>query len=1423
MENLRAVPISDAFMLVWQMLSPLRPQRNVSSWPCSWLFSGNENRIDPKGNTMTQAGARRYIALTIALSLLFSLLPVGVMADTNLTGNASGQSLLSAGVSEEASSTKASTQETLAPDSEEDEGNATLDDSAELSGALSPGVLASPFSQPTARGFAPMALPEGLAIGDTFNFELFKYKITSETTVQVGDGKNLGGLADEALTSYPSLTIPSTVEYGGQTFDVTSISNGAFRGLNASIVSVSIPGSVSYIGEHAFRQMANVGQFILHDGLTSIGQSAFQASVFTKITIPKTVTEYGDTVFRDNGTPLTGGLVIFEGAAPPDSITDKDTQNRDFSFTVRFLNEDNSVFSKVVVPKGTALAEPYPAVPPKSGYVAVWAPEGSHTLTEKVTTSFDVKPAYTPIVTIGETFEVAPFKYEILSSITVKVGTGTAVQNGLSAGADLSSYSSLAIPSTVVSPSGFTFDVVGINANAFDGVDAKLTSFEIPGSVKSIGNYAFQNMLKVDKFILNEGLTSIGQAAFQNVVFAELVVPKTVGNSSYAKTAFRDNKTVKTRGRVVFRGPAPINPATDNVTGGRDVSFTVSFFKEDDSLLIALEIPDGDQMVPPDVPVKTGYEGAWLPQDGHTLTGPVRTSFDVMATYSGLQVGDTFEVAPFKYKVTSPTTVEVGASPGVAGNGFAAGVDLSSYTELVIPSVAKYYDSAYEVTSIAPAAFQDTTAVLERFVVPGSVRTIGKDAFKKMGVVTQIVLNDGLQTIGEAAFNNANFRELNIPKTVTSFGNSALQDKNDKISNDMVVFEGAAQADALLAAEGRLVSYTIRFLGDKGVTLFTARAPSGQPVELPLAPSQDGFPGAWLAPTGFSLENVTNSFDAKCIYPLDLSDLATALEKFDVLEGSQYSSGSWALVKTAESRARALYTMFKSRIDAGEPVEIVGLEESGDKTIAYQAIVSDAADYLNGAIADLSLRSIIERQYFVGTPTAKSYDAVTKAPGLALSQGRILSAKVDTFTGALKEVTSTFNYFPSISYTSYSPQLAEWLVLADGNYVKRTDLFDYPVLGFGDPYEVKVVNNKAVNKLLPFKDWAPTGEALPWGTLLIVKTVNSEWVVYTKLIDGKVEYRYASVDILVPTNTNLEFPTTDPNVWDPTNTPKDPGDPTIPGHGEFQLPDSGEGNNPSVLVGAWPANGSTGVGLNDRFYVAFANNVGGATNPFLADNLGLISLHKADGTLVPAKVSASPQDELKRYLFIQPLGQLEYGTNYQIVVKKGIKNKNGNVSDQKYIISFATETNPYAAPGMGVGAAPSGNALVFGSQSEVEGAGTAEGTDPGTAKPGTTKPSKGNDGKPTDKKTDDKSEGAKVEVSSNNTAPVEPTDGADTIIPINAPSPQSESDEPSGNRAPVAPGVVAGIIAALAIVGALGGRQSIIAKRRREEEDSAAL
>ena len=135
--------------------------------------------------------------------------------------------------------------------------------------------------------FLPLSIwADPVKIGDLY-YELDEASCTATVTCHPNEGGYSG-----------DIVIPSTVNYGGTTYSVTNImgDGGAF-GNCINLTSISIPNSMTTIGENAFWNCSSLTSIIIPESVTSIENAAFMdCSSLVSISIPANA-YYGDMVF----------------------------------------------------------------------------------------------------------------------------------------------------------------------------------------------------------------------------------------------------------------------------------------------------------------------------------------------------------------------------------------------------------------------------------------------------------------------------------------------------------------------------------------------------------------------------------------------------------------------------------------------------------------------------------------------------------------------------------------------------------------------------------------------------------------------------------------------------------------------------------------------------------------------------------------------------------------------------------------------------------------------------------------------------------------------------------------------------------------------------------------------------------------------
>ena len=103
----------------------------------------------------------------------------------------------------------------------------------------------------------------------------------------------------QTATKYPNLkdlVIPSKVTSDGQDYVVTEIADYTFY--YNKLWSVSLPETLTAIGNNAFAKCPNLRSVELPETVTTIGKGAFASCQrLTSVTLPTTLTEIGDYAF----------------------------------------------------------------------------------------------------------------------------------------------------------------------------------------------------------------------------------------------------------------------------------------------------------------------------------------------------------------------------------------------------------------------------------------------------------------------------------------------------------------------------------------------------------------------------------------------------------------------------------------------------------------------------------------------------------------------------------------------------------------------------------------------------------------------------------------------------------------------------------------------------------------------------------------------------------------------------------------------------------------------------------------------------------------------------------------------------------------------------------------------------------------------
>ena len=306
-------------------------------------------------------------------------------------------------------------------------------------------------------------IPASLSARD-FKYEGITYTVIDEKakTVKTKGGKKsvvYDNVYEAGNTVTGELIIPSKVNDGTNFYIVTEI--GEYGFCKNAVTSVTIPNSVTSIGQYAFANCSSLASVSIPNSVTSIGEYAFyNCSSLASVSIPSSVTSIGDSAFAH--------CYSLASVSIPSSVTS----------IGGYTFGSCSSLTSVSIPSSVTSIGKY-AFFYCSSLASVSIPNS--------------------VTSIGEsTFSGC----RSLASVSIP---SSVTSIGESTFSGCSSLASVSIPSSVTS----------IGERAFEDCSA-LTSVSIPSSVTSIGNSTFANCSSLASVSIPSSVTSIGNSTFAN-------------------------------------------------------------------------------------------------------------------------------------------------------------------------------------------------------------------------------------------------------------------------------------------------------------------------------------------------------------------------------------------------------------------------------------------------------------------------------------------------------------------------------------------------------------------------------------------------------------------------------------------------------------------------------------------------------------------------------------------------------------------------------------------------------------------------------------------------------------------------------------------------------------------------------------------
>ena len=570
--------------------------------------------------------------------------------------------------------------------------------------------------------------------------------IADGITYWINEKEAVVAAADSSLTE---ANIPSVVEFEGNQYPVIKINDKVFFG-NANLIVVTLPESLTTLGGEAFRGCQSLKIVKIPSKVTAIPDHCFEGcSSLESVTIPDGVTTIGTDAFYK--------CKNLESVALPESLTTLGSRSFEFCKSLKTIK----------IPSGVTTI-PFQCFNGCSSLESIAIPEG--------------------VTDIGnEAFSGCNLNALTLPESLEKIGSWAFYYNR--------SLKSINIPAKVKTIEEWAFTYCG------------LTELVIPEGVTTIGQRAF-SANSLQKLTLPSTITSIGESAFYDnnrflSIICNAATPPTLGADVFGRS-------ITTSIKVPMASIAAYRQAEGwknfiNYYGGEMISDGITYwFNEKEAMVAVAEAALTEANIPSAVEFEgnrcqvikindkvfsgnTNLTTVSLPENlveigafafnecknlasvalPESLTTLGDRAFYACKSLKTIKIPSGITIIPDScfYECSSLESVTI--PEGVTAVGGDA-LRFCNFNALTLPE---------SLEKIGSHAF-DGNKSLKSVNIPAKVKTIEERAFSFCGL-TELVIPEGVLVIDQDAFLGNSLKNLTLPSTITSIGESAFRYNND--------------------------------------------------------------------------------------------------------------------------------------------------------------------------------------------------------------------------------------------------------------------------------------------------------------------------------------------------------------------------------------------------------------------------------------------------------------------------------------------------------------------------------------------------------------------------------------------------------------------------------------------------------------------